>query len=247
MSISFAISVRQNPSNGNGTGRYHRLRRLATLALVAALLTAPRVFSADAEDMPQARPSPHALTILRALACTGKSATGSVAATLPHFAPVTLDEVFQTYREIGALAECEARAHTYVLDISRQLAGMSAAVLKRPRPRVALIFGLTPIVAPRGDSFVTDMIEIAGGETVLEDVVVAPRTLTPEALKARHPQIVILTEHQPADAAKRAALQTQWKALGIDAPLLVLPQRLIENWADLPAAVNALQQLLFAQ
>ena len=245
MSTSIANSIRQRASND--TAQRRRLRLLTALAIVAALLVGPRAFAAGTEDVPQARSSPHALTILRALACTGKSATESAAAGLPQFAPVTLNDIFQTYREIGALAGCEARAHAYVLEISRRLAGMSASVLKRPRPRVALILGLAPIVAPGGDSFVTDVIEIAGGETVLEDIVVAPRTLTPEALAARQPQIVILTERQPADAAQREALQRQWQALGVDAPLLLLPQQLIENWADLPAAVSTLQQLLFAQ
>ena len=49
---------------------------------------------------------------------------------------------------------------------SRELAVISSAAFGYQRPRVAAVVGLSPLEVAGGHSFITDLIEIAGGESV---------------------------------------------------------------------------------
>jgi len=84
-----------------------------------------------------------------------------------------LKAVYATIRRIGAAAEVSSRAERLVADIEARLIAIRAKSGAR-RPRVLLIVGRRPglladIVAVGRDSYLNDLLEIAGGTNALAD------------------------------------------------------------------------------
>jgi iron complex transport system substrate-binding protein len=84
----------------------------------------------------------------------------------------TLAGVFSSIRQIGRAAGVPDRAQTLVADIERRLAAVRRAGAAAPHPRVLFIIGRSPgvladLVAVGPGSYLSELIEIAGGKNVL--------------------------------------------------------------------------------
>lgn len=86
----------------------------------------------------------------------------------------TLASVFSSIRAIGESVRQRERASALVQALLGRLGRIKAAVAARPRKRVLIIVGrrpgaLTDLVAVGRGSYLSELVEIAGGENVLAD------------------------------------------------------------------------------
>lgn len=86
-----------------------------------------------------------------------------------------LEEISGAIRTLGARTGHTREAETIATRLEAGLAAIRARVADRPRPRTLLVFGREPLTlrnvyASGGVGFLHDMLEIAGGENVFQDV-----------------------------------------------------------------------------
>ncbi len=121
-------------------------------------------------------------------------------------------------RQIGAVLDRREAALQLVEEIDRDLAALAAGP-GQPRRPVALVMGHTPgglrgMTTFGPESFLTELVELAGGRNVVAGDGSAYPPLSLEALAARGPEVIL--EFRPAeslDDAQRARLLADWSAL----------------------------------
>lgn len=130
-----------------------------------------------------------------------------------------LPDITATMRTLGDAVGAHASADAGASEIERQLAGIRARTMNRPKPKTLLIFGREPgtlrqINASAGYGFLHDILEIAGGTDVLADLKKQSAMLSTEMILARAPEVIIELHYGESlprtsiDAERRA-----WNAL----------------------------------
>jgi iron complex transport system substrate-binding protein len=114
-----------------------------------------------------------------------------------------LANVTTTIRELGTRLATPAPADRLIGQIEQGLQAVAARVKGRPRPALLLVFGrdansLGGIFANGGYGFLHDMVEIAGGRDVFDDVKRENVQASTELILARRPEIIIEL-HPPSD------------------------------------------------
>jgi iron complex transport system substrate-binding protein len=147
-----------------GVSTYCRYPEIATtLPKVGTFLKPDAELIAELRpDLVIVHPGPH--DVIRQLASLGIRSVTVDRGTLPS--------VYSSIRVIGASAGVADRADSLVADLQRHLNQVRAAVAGRARKRVLVIVGrragtLTDLVAVGRDSYLSDLVEIAGGTNVL--------------------------------------------------------------------------------
>jgi len=119
-----------------------------------------------------------------------------------EFAPHDFDDAYALWRLLGLALDRGEAARAAVLDHSRELAVMSAGAYGYQRPRVAAVVGLTPLEVAGGHSFTTDLIEIAGAESVTHGSEERRIAMTPAELLATAPDLVLVIQPSRLSAAE---------------------------------------------
>ncbi|MEM6794630.1 MAG: cobalamin-binding protein [Acidobacteriota bacterium] len=111
-------------------------------------------------------------------------------AGLPHIAPAPrcLPDVYRDIRQIAGLLGVSERGERAARD-------MEAALKARPRPaakpRIAVQWWPKPVIVPGRQSWVYDLIDLAGGENLIDDDVES-RPLSNEEMRDLEPDFVVL-------------------------------------------------------
>ncbi len=114
-----------------------------------------------------------------------------------EFAPHNFDDAYELCRVLGLRLGRAAEASAFVRRHSRELALMSAAAFGYQRPRVAAVLGFSPLEIAGGHSFTTDLIEIAGAESVTHGSDELRVPLTVAELQATEPDLVLIVSAIP--------------------------------------------------
>lgn len=112
--------------------------------------------------------------------------------------PSSLKELFQSIEEIADLTNRKKQAKTLIKNIKDVMQRIDMAVSKIPendRPKVYVEFWHDPIMTIGGDSFINDMIEVAGGINITRDLKRSYSKIDPEVVILRDPNVIILTCH----------------------------------------------------
>ena len=130
--------------------------------------------------------------------------------------PRDFDAIGATLTEIGGLLDATAQA----AEINAEMAVRIERVVSRvagikARPRVFFQIGVSPIVAPGTDTFIHELIEMAGGENATAGPVPYPR-ISPEQILTLAPEVVIITSMARQGTFER--VKREW-----------------QRWSDLPA------------
>ncbi|HSG49876.1 MAG TPA: helical backbone metal receptor [Longimicrobiales bacterium] len=130
-----------------------------------------------------------------------RTARGLAAFAIPVFAvrPDRLADVPAIIRQMGTLTGREARAQALVDTLEAQLASVRAAVAGRPALRAAYLLGGSPPLAAGPGTFISDLLELAGAENVLHDLTGLYAPVSPEVLRDRELDVVLLGEGAPLD------------------------------------------------
>lgn len=122
-----------------------------------------------------------------------------------------LADIAPTFRELGDLTGHAAEAARVMGAIEARLAAVRSRVAGRPRPRALLVMGREPeslrhLDASGGVGFLNDLLTLAGGVNVFEDVKRQAVRASTEMLIARAPEVIIDLHYSraltPEDLAK---------------------------------------------
>jgi iron complex transport system substrate-binding protein len=132
---------------------------------------------------------------------------------------VNLRGILEGIREIGARIGDEDDAADLAADILSGIDGVSKSVEGRPRRKVFLCLGRTPgslkgLFTVGGTSFLSELIGVAGGENIFDDIPRDFPEISVESLNARAPDVIIETyPSQEMSAEMRAQFRKDWNAL----------------------------------
>jgi ABC-type hemin transport system substrate-binding protein len=121
------------------------------------------------------------------------------AARIIEVEPHNFDDAWELCTSIGAALGREREAHRFVLETSRPLAELGRESFGARRPRVAALLALEPLAVAGGHSFATDLIELAGGESVSHGTEEIRLAWTSEDLARAAPElVVVVTSRAPS-------------------------------------------------
>ncbi|MBN1930655.1 MAG: cobalamin-binding protein [Desulfobacterales bacterium] len=107
--------------------------------------------------------------------------------------PKDLKTVMQTILEIGKLLNADTEADHLVQNMQSRIQQVQALVTKTHfRPRVFFQIGITPIVSAGTQTFIHELIEMAGGKNLAEGSIFYPRFAKEQVLKLA-PEVFIIT------------------------------------------------------
>jgi iron complex transport system substrate-binding protein len=109
---------------------------------------------------------------------------------LISLAPDDMSDVWGDFARVGAALGAEAHAAAVVADLKARIAGVSAKVAGRPRPRVAAIEWLDPLMV--AGNWVPELVEAAGGTNLLATPGQHSPWLEWEQLIAADPDVIVL-------------------------------------------------------
>lgn len=118
--------------------------------------------------------------------------------------PVRLGDVARNVRAVGRLLGLEARAEAVARRMERALADVSRAVAKRPRRTVFLEVWHEPLQTVGPNTFLDDLIRVAGGRNVAAAQPKPFPTFSLEALLAADPEVYVVARMDGGPASDPA-------------------------------------------
>ena len=133
--------------------------------------------------------------------------------------PRNLETVMQTVMEIGRLLNAGEKASTLLQNMRSRILKVQSLVAKSTyRPRVFFQIGIDPIVSIGTDTFIHELIILAGGQNLAAGAVTYPR-FSQEQVLALSPEVFIITSM--TRAASFEDVKAGWS-----------------RWPDMPAVRN---------
>ena len=109
--------------------------------------------------------------------------------------PVTVADVLDLVGRLGRLTDHAEAADRAVTALRERVRAMSARVEGRRRPRVLYVLWPDPLIVPGRGSLVSELIALAGGESVTADGGEGYPRYSLEAALARNPEMIVLASH----------------------------------------------------
>jgi iron complex transport system substrate-binding protein len=111
---------------------------------------------------------------------------------------------------VGELTERRDAAATLVARLEQRIAAVTRAVLTRPRPRVLYVLWPEPLIVPGREALVTELIRLAGGESITAGEGDSYPRYSLEAAVARAPEVILLANH---GAGTGPVHEEKWRGL----------------------------------
>ncbi len=122
--------------------------------------------------------------------------------------PKDIRSVFKTILDLGRLLGAQKRAQAIISDLERRVERVKSQVAKSPeKPGVFFQFGLSPIVSAGTETFIHELITMAGGSNLAAGPVPYPR-YSREQVLGLSPDILIITSM--ARGANFERVKQQW-------------------------------------
>jgi iron complex transport system substrate-binding protein len=122
----------------------------------------------------------------------------------------SLNHIAASIKQIGVSTGTQTRAAELVAQIERDLTAVRKRVAGKKPPRVMFVVGRTPgalegIIAAGNRSYLTEVMQVAGGQNIFDDSIVPYAKVSLEEVLARKPEVVIdMGEHPEAGAIDEA-------------------------------------------
>ena len=107
--------------------------------------------------------------------------------------PVGISDTAEMVRSIGRAVDRSAAAERIAEDIEARAARVEAAAAGRPRPRFAYLIWRDPIMAVSRETFVSALLELAGGTNVIAATDDRYPTISADDLAATEPDGILLS------------------------------------------------------
>jgi len=109
--------------------------------------------------------------------------------------PHGLSDVFRTMERLGDLTDRRARAGALVAGLEGRVRAVATRVAARPRPRVLYVVWPEPLIVPGRGAAVTELIALAGGDSVTAEGPERYPRYSVEAAVAGAPDVIVLARH----------------------------------------------------
>ncbi|HKZ07898.1 MAG TPA: cobalamin-binding protein [Methylomirabilota bacterium] len=109
--------------------------------------------------------------------------------------PHGLSDVFRAVERLGDMADRRQRATELVAGLERRVRAVAARVASRPRPRVLYVVWPEPLIVPGRGAAVTELIALAGGDSVSAEAGEGYPRYSVEAAVAHAPEVIVLARH----------------------------------------------------
>ncbi len=122
--------------------------------------------------------------------------------------PITVADVLDLLARLGRLTDRAEAADHVVTTLRERIQAVSDRVAGRPRPRVLYVLWPDPLIVPARGALVSELIGLAGGDSVTADGGQGYPRYSMEAALARNPEVIILASH----GSERSPLsRTKWE------------------------------------
>ena len=152
--------------------------------------------------------------------------------------PQSLEGIYKSINQIGEIFGKETEAKNLVENLQKRVAAVEEKTRNIEKKKVFLQISREPLYTIGADSFLTDLIERAGGVSATKDVPTAYPKLSKETALALNPDVIILSESEdnlePNDALKNSPAMKNGRIFKINADLISRPG---------PRIVDALEQM----
>ena len=103
----------------------------------------------------------------------------------------TVDETLHSIEDLGRVLGREAEAGRLVISLRQRIEAVKKGVASRPRPKVLFVVWYRPLTTAGPNTFITDVIQRAGGTSISKDLQGEwPRLSLEEALR-RDPDVIL--------------------------------------------------------
>ena len=122
-------------------------------------------------------------------------------------------ETLDLIRRVGELVDRQEAVAPLAASLERRIAAVREAVKPYPAARVLYVLWPDPLIVPGRQSIITELITLAGGQSITaEDSEAYPR-FSLEAAVARAPEVILLADHAPSGSSTGRASPEKWRAL----------------------------------
>lgn len=137
--------------------------------------------------------------------------------------PDRIDDIYRTASLLGQAIGDATAADSLTAAIRSGLLAASAAVRDLPRLRVAYVLGGTPPWVAGAGTYIDEVVSLMGGDNVFADLELLYAGVSPEELRTRDVDVVLLSEAGTFDAtlAPGARVELVGSALEIPGPGVV--------------------------
>jgi len=165
----------------------------------------PRVASSSTIDLERVLALRADLAIAWRLSATGQSLDRLKALGVPVFysEPHRLADIPDQLEALGALAGTEAVAHPAAAQLRSALAQLRADFAARPQLTVFYQLAEKPLMTINRHQFISDALAICGARNIFADAPTIAPVVSPEAVLAADPDVIITTERASPEAWKR--------------------------------------------
>ena len=141
--------------------------------------------------------------------------------------PTSLAEVLANMRQLGDLFGTSADSEKAIATLNSRAERVRTAVSETETPRVFVQISNEPLFTIGKDSFLTALIEQAGGESATKDVGTAYPVLSKETAAALDPDVIFLSDsddnREPSAALKDSKAVKEGRVYRINADILSRP------------------------
>ena len=150
----------------------------------------------------------------------------------------SVSEMVEDLKKLGTLFGTESHAAAAALELEKRVADIERRDPSDARRRVFVQISDEPLFTIGKDSFVTDLIDMAGGTSVTKDVPSGYPKLSKETASAMNPDVIILSDsednQEPNDVFKNSPAVKNGRVYKINADIISRPG---------PRLVDAIEQI----
>ena len=157
--------------------------------------------------------------------------------------PASLDDVFRDLKQLGDLFGTNTQAESVVASLGARVDRVKQGAGGSQRPRVFVQISNEPLFTIGRDSFLTRLVELAGGESVPKDVATAYPKLSKETAAALDPDVIILSDSEdnrnPSSVFRDSKAVKKSRVYRINADILSRPgPRLVDALEEISAKLK---------
>jgi iron complex transport system substrate-binding protein len=126
--------------------------------------------------------------------------------------PRTVVGVVESIRKLGGVTGAGARAEEIAAAMERRVDEVRRQVAGRPEPRVLYVLQNSPLITAGRDTFISDLIRLAGGKSISGEEAADYPQFSRETVIARAPEVIIIPASHGTELVNEDAVRREFAA-----------------------------------